>query len=210
MQPNSCPVLTAEQKVAVFKRELSYIKDLEIRTLTEDLIGTIPNYFFEIPASSTGKYHPDYALGKGGLVRHTKAACLFANILRIPNPLQLSERMLDCAIAALIMHDTRKSGISDEAKSQYTRFDHPILAANAVKTHVNFDKNVLSVDDMAKCIQFILDTIARGIESHMGQWNTSSYAPGVVLPVPSDPLQHFVHMCDYLASRKELDIKNLF
>ena len=169
MQPNSCPVLTAEQKVAVFKRELSYIKDLEIRTLTEDLIGTIPNYFFEIPASSTGKYHPDYALGKGGLVRHTKAACLFANILRIPNPLQLSERMLDCAIAALIMHDTRKSGISDEAKSQYTRFDHPILAANAVKTHVNFDKNVLSVDDMAKCIQFILDTIARGIESHMGQ-----------------------------------------
>lgn len=115
MQPNSCPVLTAEQKVAVFKRELSYIKDLEIRTLTEDLIGTIPNYFFEIPASSTGKYHPDYALGKGGLVRHTKAACLFANILRIPNPLQLSERMLDCAIAALIMHDTRKSGISDEA-----------------------------------------------------------------------------------------------
>lgn len=210
MQPNSCPVLTAEQKIAVFKRELSYIKDLEIRTLTEDLIGTIPNYFFEIPASSTGKYHPDYALGKGGLVRHTKAACLFANILRIPNPLQLSERMLDCAIAALIMHDTRKSGISDEAKSQYTRFDHPILAANAVKTHVNFDKNVLSVDDMAKCIQFILDTIARGIESHMGQWNTSSYAPGVVLPVPSNPLQHFVHMCDYLASRKEFDIKNLF
>lgn len=210
MQPNSYPVLTAEQKVAVFKRELSYIKDLEIRTLTEDLIGTIPNYFFEIPASSTGKYHPDYALGKGGLVRHTKAACLFANILRIPNPLQLSERMLDCAIAALIMHDTRKSGISDEAKSQYTRFDHPILAANAVKTHVNFDKNVLSVDDMAKSIRFILDTIARGIESHMGQWNTSSYAPGVVLPVPSNPLQHFVHMCDYLASRKELDIKNLF
>lgn len=210
MQPNSYPVLTTEQKVAVFKRELSYIDDLEIRLLTEGLIGEIPNYFFNIPASSTGKYHPDYALGQGGLVRHTKAACLFANILRVPNPLKLSEYELNCAIAALIMHDTCKSGISDEAKSQYTRFDHPILAANAVRTHFNFDEDTLNTDDMTKNIQHTLNTIARGIESHMGQWNTSSYSPGIVLPVPSDPLQHFVHMCDYLASRKELDIKNLF
>lgn len=210
MQPNSCPALTAEQKVAVFKRELSYIKDVEIRALTEDLIGAIPNYFFDIPASSTGKYHPDYAFGQGGLVRHTKAACLFANILRVPNPMQLSERQLDCAIAALIMHDTRKSGPSDKAKSQYTRFDHPILAANAVKTHFMFDDEYLNIDDMAKNIYDTMKTIAHAIESHMGQWNTSNYAPGVVLPVPSDPLQHFVHMCDYLASRKELDIKNLF
>lgn len=210
MQPNPYPTLTAEQKVSIFKRELSYIEDLEIRTLTEELIGAIPNYFFEIPASSTGKYHPDYALGQGGLVRHTKAACLFANILRVPNPLRLSERELDCAIAALIMHDTRKSGPNDNAKSQYTRFDHPVLAANAVRDHFNFNDYFLAIDDMAKNIQLICNTIAHAIESHMGQWNTSQYSHGVVLPVPSDSLQHFVHMCDYLASRKELDIKNLF
>ena len=199
-----------EQKISVFKRELSYIHDIEIRTIAEDLIGSIPDYFFEIPASSTGKYHPDYALGKGGLVRHTKAACLFANMLRECNPLQLSDYQFDCAIVALIMHDTRKSGMSDETKSQYTRFDHPILAANAVRNHFNFTEEFLNVDDMAKNIQQTLNTIANAIETHMGQWNTSSYSPGIQLPIPETPLQHFVHMCDYLASRKELDVKNLF
>lgn len=203
-------MLSNEQKINTFKRELSYIHDIEIRALAEDLICSIPHYFFDVPASSTGKYHPDYALGKGGLVRHTKAACLFANILREVNPLQLTEYQLDCAIVALIMHDTRKLGISDETKSQYTRFDHPILAANAVRNHFNFTEEFLNVDDMAKNIQQTLNTIAHAIESHMGKWNTSSYSPGIQLPIPETSLQHFVHMCDYLASRKELDIKNLF
>lgn len=200
---------TNEQKIAIFKRELSYIKNDDIKSLTEELITNIPNYFFDVPASSTGKYHPDYSLGKGGLVRHTKAACLFANILRIPNPLQLSEYELDYSIAALILHDSRKYGINDETKSEHTRFDHPILAANAIKNYFNFNEHFLSVDDDAKNIQQILNIIAHGVESHMGQWNKSTWHPDIVLPLPTDKLQHFVHACDYLASRKEIDIKNL-
>ena len=39
----------------------------------------LPEYFFEVAASSTGKYHPVYALGVGGLVRHTIAAVEIAN-----------------------------------------------------------------------------------------------------------------------------------
>ena len=40
----------------------------------------------------------------------------------------------------------------------------------------------------------------------MGQFNTNSYST-VVLPVPNNKNQRFVHMCDYLASRKFLDVK---
>ena len=42
------------------------------------LIELLPNYFFEVPASSTGKYHPEFALGDGGLIRHTKVAVRIA------------------------------------------------------------------------------------------------------------------------------------
>ena len=197
-------------KIQTFKKELSYIKNESIKLIAEDLLCDVPNYFFEVAASSTGKYHPDYAVGTGGLVRHTKAACLFANILSVPNPLQLSQFELDCAMAALILHDSRKLGITDEAKVDYTRFDHPILAANAIQNKYNFDSHFLSVDDDTKEIQLICNTIANAIRSHMGQWNTSKYAPGITLELPTSKIQQFVHTCDYLASRKEIDIKNLF
>ena len=44
------------------------------------------------------------------------------------------------------------------------------------------------------------------ISSHMGQWNTNPYSD-VTLPVPSNKYQRFVHMCDYLSSRKFLNVK---
>ena len=40
----------------------------------------------------------------------------------------------------------------------------------------------------------------------MGEWNTNQYS-SVILPLPKDKYQRFVHMCDFLSSRKFLDIK---
>ena len=39
----------------------------------------------------------------------------------------------------------------------------------------------------------------------MGYWNTSDYSD-VTLPRPETKEQNFVHMCDYLASRKVFKI----
>ena len=39
------------------------------------------------------------------------------------------------------------------------------------------------------------------ISSHMGIWN-EDYNGNEVLPVPKTKWENFVHMCDYLASRK--------
>ena len=61
-------------RIEIFKKELSLIKDNSIRKFVEDFLNQVPEYFFNVAASSTGKYHPDYALGEGGLIRHTKAA----------------------------------------------------------------------------------------------------------------------------------------
>ena len=51
-----------------------------------------------------------------------------------------------------------------------------------------------------------LNLICRCIETHMGPW-TTNYKGEDVLSPPKDKYQRFVHMCDYLASRKFLDIK---
>ena len=61
-----------------FEEELRYIKDKRIRENLVIMINKLPDYFFEVPASSTGKYHPTFSLGKGGLLRHTKAAVRIA------------------------------------------------------------------------------------------------------------------------------------
>ena len=39
----------------------------------------------------------------------------------------------------------------------------------------------------------------------MGEWNESKRS-SVVLPKPETDIQKFVHMCDYLASRKDIEV----
>lgn len=47
------------------------------RKFVQTMLPAVPPYFYTVPASSTGKYHPRYTLGSGGLLRHTKAAIKF-------------------------------------------------------------------------------------------------------------------------------------
>ena len=182
-------------KSDVFKKELAYIKNDSIRNDAKTLIEDLPDYFFDVPASSTGKYHPKYALGKGGLVRHTKAACRIAYELLI-NPCigeKYTSDERDLMILALLLHDGLKSGIE---KSEYTKFDHPILAAEFVCDHM--DEINLSDEE----IDFVSDCI----KTHMGPW-IKDYDGNEVLERPRTKYQNFVHMCDYLASRKFLEVE---
>ena len=43
--------------------------------------------------------------------------------------------------------------------------------------------------------------MASAIKTHMGPW-TTDYSGNEVLERPQTKYQNFVHMCDYLASRK--------
>ena len=178
-----------------FNKELSYIKNQKYRENAQKLIELLPDYFYEVAASSTGKYHPAFALGEGGLVRHTKVAVKIAYELSNNDVIGYSftQDEKDLMIIALIMHDGLKHG---KVKEKYVRFDHPILMANYIKE--NKDKTTFTDEQ----IEFLSNVIS----SHMGQWNTNPYSD-IVLPVPHNKYQRFVHMCDFLASRKFLDIK---
>lgn len=179
-------------KIKYFDREISYIKDENKREDIKYLINLLPDYFFTIPASSTGKYHPKFALTKSGLVKHTKVAVRIAvDLFETVN--NFTDNDKDLIIMALILHDGLKKGMEEE---EYTCFDHPLLVSRLIMEHAN--DLLMDIDDVRKMCMMI--------ESHMGKWNVSKYNE-VILPVPRDEYQRFVHRCDYLASRSYLDVK---
>ncbi len=180
------------EKKKLFENEINYIKDDDIKKSLEVMIEKLPDYFFSVEASSTGKYHPKYALGEGGLLRHTKAAVRLAYEL-LSDPIigdKYTSRERDLMIMGLVLHDGLKLG---EVKERYTRFDHPLLMAN----YIEKNKEDLFLKD--EDISFLKDVIS----SHMGPW-TTDYNGNDILPKPKTKYQNFVHMCDYLASRKAI------
>ena len=70
--------MTRGEKISVFINELNYIKDDNLNAFAKELIANAEDYFFTVPASSSGKYHPQFSLGVGGLVRHTRCVAYFA------------------------------------------------------------------------------------------------------------------------------------
>lgn len=174
----------------IIEYELNYLKIPKIKNACLEVIKLLPDYFFVVPASSTGKYHPDYALGDGGLLRHSKAAIRIGYELLSDPSIgdKYTEKEKDLMLMALLIHDGLKSGLKQE---KYTRFDHPLLMADFLMDN----EEVLGLE--VEEIEFLGDVI----KTHMGPW-TKDYNGNEVLEKPKTKYQNFVHMCDFLASRK--------
>ena len=174
----------------LFEVELSYLKSDRIKNACLEMTKLLPDYFYEVPASSTGKYHPSYSLGEGGLLRHSKAAMRIGyELLQDPSiGDKYTSDEKDLMLMALLIHDGLKSGNPQE---KYTRVDHPILMTDYL---MDCEESLgLEVEE----IEFLGDVI----KTHMGVW-TTDYNGNEVLEKPKTKYQNFVHMCDYLASRK--------
>lgn len=175
---------------------LSIISEEDLRESLKLILDEyLPNYWFEEGASSTGKYHPNFASGKGGLMRHSKAA-MFIGYDILQNPLfgdNFSTHQKNLLLMSLLIHDGLKYNFE---KEDHTNFAHPILMAKFIlDNHENWD---ISFEDA--------EYMAKAIASHMGPWNTNKYDK-TVLPIPETKEEIFVHLCDYLASRKSIEIK---
>lgn len=188
--------MTKEEKVEIFYKEINYIKDQEIKQMAKIAIENLQDYFFAVPASSSGKYHPSYALGDGGLTRHVKGAVRIANHLLAleQNKEEFTTTERDLILFALLIHDGLKQG--RDGSQGFTTFTHPWDCAEWVVT--------------ADCLRpFNIEyrkEVAKMIVSHMGEWNEDVKGNGGTLPKPMSKFQKFVHMCDFLASRKDIEI----
>jgi len=179
-----------------FQEELDTIINDDIKEFATMLLNNTYDYLLTKPSSSTGKYHSQYALGKGGLLRHSKAVCRMLNwILSLEqHSRNFTEREMDLIRVACLFHDAEKYGRTDDSK--HTVHEHPMLAAGTVRGYKG--SSCLPDDE--------LDYIADAIASHSGQWTTTKKS-AVVLPKPRTPEQMLIHLADYLCSRSAIEIQ---
>ena len=179
------------EKAKYFEREINLIQSEDYRMFVRHYLDSYcPSYFWEIGASSSGKYHPQFSQGKGGLVRHTKAVVMFAEeLLRMSSYMYMSEEHKDYVIMACILHDTCKYGTKDFNKEYYK--DHARNAVSLVnEAWVRYFETAPS--------EFFLSAI----RCHMGQWSEREDRPFT-------NIDRCVHMADYMASRNFIDIPQI-
>lgn len=182
-------------KKEVFKTELNNIKNERIRRSAETFFEMLPDYFFTTAASSTGKYHPAFASGDGGLVRHTKVACYILNEILSTKTFgdEFTSDQKDLLLFAILIHDGFKHGVIED---KYTKHEHPLICAICLRNA----KADLELTDEE------IEFAAAAVESHMGEWNTSNYSD-IELALPITSAQKLVHLSDMLSSKKILNVE---
>lgn len=175
-------------KSKYFENEIALIQNEDYQAFVRYYLDKVtPLYFWEIGASSSGKFHPQFSQGQGGLVRHTKAVVLFAQeLLRMSSYMYMTDEYKDYVIMACILHDTCKYGCTTLDTEQYK--DHAKNASDLV----NWTWRELYNENAPT---FLLNAI----RCHMGQWSEKEDRPFT-------NIDRCVHMADYMASRKFIDI----
>lgn len=186
--------LTKMNKKESFQEEIELILNPTIKEFAERAIQTLPDYLWEVGASSTQKYHPSYTLGKGGLIKHIRATVrILVELFRLEMFNYFTSEEKDLMIVALLLHDGAKSGI---VQQKFTVFDHPLVIASYIENHPDL-QGILTKEQM--------DLMLGGIKAHMGAWNMDRNGQQI-LPKPNTKFQNVVHLADYLASRKMLEM----
>ncbi|MBA7594874.1 hypothetical protein ES703_01830 [subsurface metagenome] len=156
--------------------ELAQIQDPSIRLFVTKALERVPSYFWHVPASASGRFHPLDTLGEGGLVLHTRRAVYLAT--EIAKVFKIDGAKLDVLRAAAILHDSFKNGLVDEDR---TEADHPLIVRHQLK-------------DLASETPYF-DEIMNAIECHQGLWGPQP------LRMPKKPLEWSLHIADFIASR---------
>ena len=177
-----------------FEREIQNIENENLRDFVRFFFNEkVGAWFFESGASASGKHHPDFTKGQGGLVRHTRAVeWVCEELLRMCSYAYMKTEYKDYARVACLLHDTRKYG-SNDAEDKNCYKEHGRLAADAVATAW------LEFFDQGEAPELLL----MAIRSHMGQWTENRDDR------PFTIIDRLVHLSDYIASRPFWDIPSL-
>lgn len=156
---------------------LRLIEDPEIREETRQLTAEAPHYFWIEPATQSSSYHNPLCRETHGLWIHT--LMLSTVIERLSDSLIeqeiLSERELDLAHSAAILHDQRKHGDPEDP------------ADSSISDHDLYMADVVGGSDLP-------DAVGSAIASHMGPWYDG--------PQPTTELERLVHDADMIASSR--------
>lgn len=192
-----------------FAEELELIKSKKVRDFTIDVMDNLASsYFWTAPASSSGKYHPPWDNGEGGLVRHVKIVTTFGHQFARSLPITTKECQAkniskdmysDVIVSACLLHDCENFGPDYDG----TRGSLP---KDNTKMHgIRMAQKIHKERFAGKELTFPQKCILRGIACHMGIW--TGYENMDFIPhYQKDPVVkkvcQCVHFADYAASRK--------
>ena len=165
-----------EERKLNLDEELAQIQNPSIRLFVTKALEHVPEYFWHVPASASGRFHPLDTLGDGGLVLHTKRVVYLAT--EVAKVFKIEGEKLDVLRAAAILHDSFKNGLVDE---DHTEEDHPLIVRHQLK-------------DLASETPYF-EEIMNAIECHQGLWGPQP------LRMPKNPLEWSLHIADFIASR---------
>jgi len=180
----------------VLEKEINLIKNPLIREWTINTLENVPMYFWIAQASSSGKYHPECTIKKGGLITHVKRAVYIAN--HICEGWGIFDLDRDIVISSTILHDIAKTPNPNVAhlygmKSTSQDFvNHPL---NAEK-YFDETSKLYKEDDMVT-----IRLINNCIKYHMGRWTPESIKKDIS---EYSLCELAVYTSDYLSSRKDL------
>jgi len=176
-----------------FEREIALIENEDLRDFARNFFDNyVGDWFWKSGASTSGKYHPVFAQGEGGLVRHTRSVCMVCEeLLRMSTYAYMRTEYKDYARLACLLHDTCKYGGLEEDHDCYKI--HGALAADKVAFAWFEFFNGASCPEL----------LTMAIRSHMGQWVENRDDR------PFTNIDRLVHLSDYIASRPFWDIPTL-
>lgn len=178
--------MTNEEKISCFAFELSEIKDENLKKFLTIILEGTGDWFYHDPASTSGKYHPKYALGDGGLMRHTRAVAYWTKELCRTELFDVNEHQGELLYVAAILHDIRKHTATGGYIQKHARAGYDLILATQAE-----HPELLSKEDA----QYMADAVS----THMGIWGVNDGERK-----PTSDAEKLLHIADYSASRKEI------
>jgi hypothetical protein len=172
-------------------KEIVRIKDTKMAAFTRMVIDATSPNFYEVPASTSGKYHPAQSLGKGGLVRHIVASCYFGRELCMS--FSCADIDEDIVQAAIILHDIGKVMGEPHDKVAFDWLNEFIVSKE--------------IPDFYGRAQ-----ILSGVRWHMGPWSYGACQSRelkistTIFPEHFGRTDQIVHLADYVSSRREVSV----
>ena len=172
--------METKQKILDYILDSKTFYTPELREFAVFAFERLPGYFWDKPASSSGKYHPPDERGVAGLSLHTYRVCRVANLLiNAKNTVNIEAVRLGA-----LLHDSGRFGLGLRPEF-HSVSNHAELGA---KFLVGCIKDFPNVDLLSKDTLVIAE---HSILTHMGRWGK---------PTPSTDEDWLVHLADMVAS----------
>lgn len=167
---------------------INQINDEKIRLFVQTVLNSLPDEFYLMRTSITGKYHPPECNEVGGIIVHIQRACYFGKLFIDSCKWDRNDIRGDLLIAAILLHDIGK-------KEKYNNgWEYPNHPIEGMKFASHF-KNLIT-EAQYNCISGC-------ILHHMGIFGPKS----ILKPLNKyNMLELYTYQADFLASKKELKI----